>query len=605
MSSCPVKLFDNLVDFISDYNPSYDINVEEYIVAKTANETLDEKGLNVLKQLFVEFLHYEKIFSTVTKEFYATVGRNVKAINEELFKVICYLVLFRLENIGIQQLKKFILQKNSRSVKKFLTFLLDENVIKESLLPKWYRVYDLAFVSCFVKKFIRWLPALKDDVLDQIISEKPKERYVKPATEPQPYKLSESNAKNAVSLREKTKDQQKDEITIKAIPVPKSTYQSPSISVKISQQKLKNKEKGMALLEKATTEMPRCAEIMKPVYCPPAENLEKVEKGKKFAWNPVPKETLSSVPVRRTWASILREGSVFQKKEEQDFKFLAALEAGARDLSQHQQYVEKKRQKELEEELAYIECQRLDGLLSYQEAIRARQNLVEEKRRLVKQVKAETEEKLRIYLQEKIQTKKKLRQLVEEILQGKDKTKRAQEKLKNYKKKIVQQMTKENQELMKRAFEEMEKELQQKAQLIKEIRAMEACSLIRQPKVVDPTQTSGMGFLTEMSLFELRKKLSKLKLIQQKELEEKMAMIQETREARHKILEETLETICRQRELQRLQDQVSKIAEKEQNRKVSKMKVESQEIKELRQRLEECRAHRLGYSTEQRTQDSQ
>ncbi|XP_022251447.1 cilia- and flagella-associated protein 99-like isoform X3 [Limulus polyphemus] len=504
-------------------------------------------------------------------------------------------------------------KKNSRSVKKFLTFLLDENVIKESLLPKWYRVYDLAFVSCFVKKFIRWLPALKDDVLDQIISEKPKERYVKPATVGKEYIWFRSDAvfhiRSSIlkifSWGVSLWDEQKDEITIKAIPVPKSTYQSPSISVKISQQKLKNKEKGMALLEKATTEMPRCAEIMKPVYCPPAENLEKVEKGKKFAWNPVPKETLSSVPVRRTWASILREGSVFQKKEEQDFKFLAALEAGARDLSQHQQYVEKKRQKELEEELAYIECQRLDGLLSYQEAIRARQNLVEEKRRLVKQVKAETEEKLRIYLQEKIQTKKKLRQLVEEILQGKDKTKRAQEKLKNYKKKIVQQMTKENQELMKRAFEEMEKELQQKAQLIKEIRAMEACSLIRQPKVVDPTQTSGMGFLTEMSLFELRKKLSKLKLIQQKELEEKMAMIQETREARHKILEETLETICRQRELQRLQDQVSKIAEKEQNRKVSKMKVESQEIKELRQRLEECRAHRLGYSTEQRTQDSQ
>jgi len=45
--------------------------------------------------------------------------------------------------------------------------------------------------------------------------------------------------------------------------------------------------------------------------------------------------------------------------------------------------------------------------------------------------------------------------------------------------------------------------MQQKIDLIHQIRAMEVVSVSQQPKVIDFTSTSGSGFLCEMSIAEV------------------------------------------------------------------------------------------------------
>ena len=68
---------------------------------------------------------------------------------------------------------------------------------------------------------------------------------------------------------------------------------------------------------------------------------------------------------------------------------LERLEAGARDPSQFLEWQNKMRQADLDEKLADIERRRLEGKLSHEEAILARQTVIRENRQKVQQWKEE------------------------------------------------------------------------------------------------------------------------------------------------------------------------------------------------------------------------
>ena len=71
---------------------------------------------------------------------------------------------------------------------------------------------------------------------------------------------------------------------------------------------------------------------------------------------------------------------------------------------------------------------------------------------------------------------------------------------------------------MARALEEAEEEMRCKAELIRQIRAMERVRVPR-TKLVDLTQTGGQGLLVEMSVAELRERLSLLRVAEAQEEE--------------------------------------------------------------------------------------
>ena len=68
---------------------------------------------------------------------------------------------------------------------------------------------------------------------------------------------------------------------------------------------------------------------------------------------------------------------------------LEELEAGAKDKSDFEKWQTGMKQKDLEAQLADIEKKRLEGKLSHEEAILARQNLVKENRQRVAEIKEE------------------------------------------------------------------------------------------------------------------------------------------------------------------------------------------------------------------------
>lgn len=71
------------------------------------------------------------------------------------------------------------------------------------------------------------------------------------------------------------------------------------------------------------------------------------------------------------------------------FSRLESLEAGAKDATEFLEWQQSMRQQDLEAELAEIERRRLEGKLSHEDAIIARQNLIKENKQKVSQMKEE------------------------------------------------------------------------------------------------------------------------------------------------------------------------------------------------------------------------
>lgn len=85
----------------------------------------------------------------------------------------------------------------------------------------------------------------------------------------------------------------------------------------------------------------------------------------------------------------MREGLLIQKKEDEEMQKLQDLATGGRDPSEFLKWQHSMRQKDLDNKLADIEARRLDGKLSYEEAILARQTLIEENKQRVQDIKKE------------------------------------------------------------------------------------------------------------------------------------------------------------------------------------------------------------------------
>ena len=95
------------------------------------------------------------------------------------------------------------------------------------------------------------------------------------------------------------------------------------------------------------------------------------------------------MPIRLNAAAIMREGLLVQKKEEEENRKLNELAIGGRNASEYLAWQQDMRRKDLDNKLADIEAKRLDGKLSYEEAILARQSLIEDNRKKVLVIKKE------------------------------------------------------------------------------------------------------------------------------------------------------------------------------------------------------------------------
>uniref|UniRef100_A0A8C6VJ48 Cilia and flagella associated protein 99 n=1 Tax=Naja naja TaxID=35670 RepID=A0A8C6VJ48_NAJNA len=403
-------------------------------------------------------LEYKTVLDVVVDAFYIRDGKHC------LFsELICYLATFRLEELGLQRFSKIIKSMNAVKICKFLRFFFNMVNLQTWIKDEWSQIYDSVYVNeNWIEPLEKWQPKIQE-LISQLdnIADKPAIPTLK-KTEPNEFHLTVPNPR-AILIPEQIPRQEKTK------PVSFNIYKPPRMKQHLERIKLKNRQQAEASLTDNT-------------------------------------------PVKLNAAAILREGVLYQRKVEQELKRIEHLLQGAQDPSKFLEWQQQMRGKDLDQQLTEAECRKLQGKLSYEDAILARQYCIQEKKKNAEQKR---EEVLKMHLrcaERCLQERKEKEKKVQQVAEGHKNVKQAQMKLQ----KCKQQTGINSNRNMYFYF--------------------------------SFPQTANHGVLGEMSIVELQERLALLKESQQKAEEEKRDLIIHEKHAKEQLLLDKLDQICMFRE---------------------------------------------------------
>ncbi|XP_058256077.1 cilia- and flagella-associated protein 99 isoform X3 [Hemibagrus wyckioides] len=334
--------------------------------------------------------------------------------------------------------------------------------------------------------------------------------------------------------------------------VPASTHKAPKEQQVLEDVKQKNHLKSQKVLYEANTQQFRCAnpeksEKTKSIMSQIQQNRKsKLQFDSVYSSGTPATHKTNTLPIRLNTTAILREGALYNRQMEEELNRLEHLMQGTNEPSAFLQWQKEMKEKDLQEELVQLERRRLEGKISHEEALLARQRVLELNQHKALLKKEETAQLMRRYAEKRLREEKEMKELVQLVADGHKNSKAAKVKLQEIKKRIVKEVSEQSQELLRQALEEAQAELSRKFELIRQIRAIESVPHLSQ-KFVDDTETGGHELLCEMSLAELRERLARLKEEEQQEQEKRRQRILEEKQSREQLLIEQLDAItaCR------------------------------------------------------------
>ncbi|KAM9378287.1 cilia- and flagella-associated protein 99 [Phaethornis superciliosus] len=528
------KHIEIIVQQLEKFNPENQ-SVEEFLkesakMLQTVNVTEEKFVLDTLAGC----IEYKSLLDVVVNAFFVRDGRYCLISERNLYIVICYLATFQLEELGFQHFSRIVKSLDTAKMQKFLRFFFNDLYLNTWIKDEWSHFYDSLYVKeNWIDPLLRWQPTVQQliDQLTDKLNNHIATRKTSKVTQPQEFNLTVPKPR-AIPIPLPIPELEKRQ------PVPPSTYKPPKEKKQLEEIKTKNRKKAEDLLWKANANQFRCA-TMKPEK---GENTYDSMKSKhSFQAQKIPSK-IDSIPIKLNAAAILREGALYQRKMEQELKRVENLLQGAKDPSEFLEWQKQMRGKDLEEQLAEIECRRLQGKLSHEEAVLAHQNVIQENKKKADLMREKKADLMHQYAERRLQEQKEMRDLVEQVVEGHKNAKQAKIKLQKYKQQIVQEVCEENRELLRQALEEEEEKLRKRFELIQQIRAIESLPSLRH-KFVDLTETGGHGLICEMSIVELRERLALLREAQKAAEEEKRDQIIHEKQAKEQLLLDKLDQI--------------------------------------------------------------
>ncbi|CAF1619510.1 unnamed protein product [Rotaria magnacalcarata] len=536
------ELFYHCVQVLNEYNNdiSEEIFLQEYF---QINKVPDQAFISTI--LF-DCSRHAALLKAMMVIFYKNDGSHVKKSEQNIFKVLIYMIIFQIEAVEFKLIRGFINSVQLFQMHQFMQFLTNEDygtiIKKESM-----KFYDADYINeKIVRVLDKYRPAFRSILLE--ISDKMEgctaARQLPEPTKAKPFNLTAPKERIPPTPKPIPKLE-------RSRPPPKSTYESSTEQIELERIRDENHRQGLHKLNQVQslslhfmqTEKSKRAQIKQ------AQIIEENEKNLEFEpirANPPPKPQTNKIPVKLNVAAILKENEIYKKQEENVRQHLLDLEAGGRESHEFFQWQETMQKQDYEQQINAIERKRLEGRISYEEAILARQRLTDENRRIADEIRRQTQEAIEIHVKEKLKEEQRMKQLVEEVVSGRENAKAAQQKLQQYKTDFVKQYKEEIKQLMKQALEEAEAEMRQRAELIQQIRAFELLPVDRW-KPVDRTSVPGYGFHDEMSIAEIRERLELLKLEREKERELRRDQIVREKQTKEKMLTTTVRSIAKRR----------------------------------------------------------
>ncbi|XP_075399726.1 cilia- and flagella-associated protein 99 [Tenrec ecaudatus] len=584
------KCIEAVVERLGQFRPEKD-STQQFLEAMNPDlQTLSPPQQVFILELLSGCLEYRKLLKVVVDAFYVRDGRFCLWADYHLFEVICYLATFQLEELGFQLFCKIIKSQPLDKMCKFLKFFLNPLYLCTWIKDEWSLIYETTHVQTnWISPLMRWQPEVQELIaeLETILANgQPVVKTKAKVTEPKEFKLTVPRPR-AIPVPEPVP------VVAKPKPIPRSTYQLPKEQELLEMSKRYNRRKAEELLLKANVEELRCA-MPRARGTPPTQSSEKklhIQVPARIRRTP----TLTfyrpdNIPVKLNTAAILREGALYQRQVERELERVDKLVDGAGDFSEFLEWQRKMQMKDQEERRAAEECRRLQGKLSHEEAILARQNLVQENKQKAEQKKEEAEALRQLCEQRRLQEQRSMKQLVTQVAEAQKNVRVAQMRLAKGRRQIAQEVMEKSRELLQQSAQEVREQQRQRCELISQLRAMET-----QPphpgKLVDLTQIPGHRLEGEMSIVELRERLALLREAQQRAQEEKRDQIIQGKRARSQELQDTMErlSMCRA-----AMGRAAALRWEEKKGQVADPGPQDERVLELRRRIAEKAAQRRG-----------
>ncbi|NWX28270.1 CFA99 protein, partial [Notiomystis cincta] len=499
---------------------------------------------------------YKSILDVVVNAFYVQDGRYCPISERNLYIVICYLAAFQLEEIGLQHFSRIVKSLDTAKMQKFLRFFFNDSYLNTWIKDEWSHFYDSVYVKeNWIDPLLRWQPKVQQliEKLTDKLNNRTTTVRTSRVTQPKEFNLTVPKPRAIPPPPPAPLP-----VLAKRQPVPASIYKPPKEKKQLEEIKTKN-------LQKAKVSVFCLLHVCKgdPFFLNTLPVQETISTGREIhpflpqylelTWDSVlkqcfeeltkkPQDLIDNIPIKLNTAAILREGALYQRKLEEELKRVENLHHGAGDPSEFLEWQKQMRGKDLEEQLAEIECRRLQGKLSHEEAVLARQNVIQENKKKADLLREEKAELMHLYAEKRLQEQKEMKELVEQVVEGHKNVKQVKAKIQEYKHQIVQQVCEESEELLRQALEEEEDKNRKRYELIQQIRAIESTPSIRH-KFVDLTETGGHGLFGEMSIVELRERLALLKEAQKAAEEEKRDQIIHEKQAKEQLILDKLDQI--------------------------------------------------------------
>ncbi|NXY59665.1 CFA99 protein, partial [Callaeas wilsoni] len=490
---------------------------------------------------------YKSILDVVVNAFYVQDGRYCPISERNLYVVICYLATFRLEEIGLQYFSRIVKSLDTAKMQKFLRFFFNDLYLNTWIKDEWSHFYDSVYVKeNWIDPLLRWQPKVQQliEKLTGKLSNRTTAVKTSRVTQPKEFNLTVPKPRAIPPPPPAPLP-----VLAKRQPVPPTIYKPPKERKQLEEIKTKNRQKAKVSVFCSCSIL---SFLLNWFFC-----IGTILAGREIdplfpqylevVWESVLKQyfeelTIDNIPIKLNTAAILREGALYQRKLEEELKRIENLEQGARDPSEFLEWQKQMRGKDLEQQLAEIECRRLQGKLSHEEAVLARQNVIQENKKKADILKEEKAELMHLCAEKRLQEQKEMKELVEQVMEGHKNVKQVKAKIQECKQQIVQQVCEESGELLRQALEEEEDKNRKRYELIQQIRAIESTPSIRH-KFVDLTETGGHGLFGEMSIVELRERLALLKEAQKAAEEEKRDQIIHEKQAKEQLILDKLDQI--------------------------------------------------------------
>ncbi|KAB1282754.1 Cilia- and flagella-associated protein 99 [Camelus dromedarius] len=578
--ACYGKCIETVIKQLDQFKPEKDSPEQFLETVSTSLQTLSPQKQAFILEILSGCLEYRKLLTIVVDAFYLRDGRLCLWADYSLFEVICYLATFQLEKLGLQLFRDIVKSQPVHKVCKFLRFFFNPLNLGSWIKDEWSLVYETAYVrENWINPLTRWQPEVQE-LINQLqgllTNQSPLSKTKAKVTEPKEFNLTAPRPRT-IPVPEPVPE------VAKTKPVPRSTYQPPKEQHLLEMTKRYNRWKAEELLLRANIEERQCA-ASRAWGAPPlqdrvewdrpprdsgptihpgciwghfagtgARSVLSQDSRKKLRRRFLPRilktpkltfyRSNNNAPVKLNTAAILREGALYQRQVEKELQRVDRLVDGAGDFSGFLEWQKKMQAKDQAEQLAAGQCRRLQGKLSHEEAVLARQQVVQEKKQKADRKKAETAELMQQCAERRLQEERSMKELVEQVMETQKNVKAAQTKLLKGRRQTVQEVIEESRELLQRSAEAAREEHRRRFELISQLRALET-QPTRRDKLVDLTQIPSYGLEGEMSVVELRERLALLKETQQRKEEEKRDQIIQGKRAKSRELQNTVEQIA-------------------------------------------------------------